>query len=94
MFAASRDLTRPVGEFNHLRLVVKGDHTEHWLNGEKVVDASLKAREVAESVAKRWGQESPVYDLLVSQPRQQCQISLQNHDDVAWFKNIKIRRLD
>jgi hypothetical protein len=94
MFAASKDVTRPVGEFNHLRLVVKGDHVEHWLNGEKVLDASLKAPEVAESVAKRWGKESPVYDMLVNQPRKRCQISLQNHDDVAWFKNIKIRRLE
>jgi hypothetical protein len=94
MFAASRDVTRPVGEFNHLRLVVRGDHVEHWLNGEKMVDASLKAPEVAESVAKRWGQESPVYNLLANQPRKRCQISLQNHDDVAWFKNIKIRRLE
>ncbi|HLK66229.1 MAG TPA: DUF1080 domain-containing protein [Bryobacteraceae bacterium] len=93
MFAASKDVTKPVGEFNHLRLVVKGDHIEHWINGEKVVDASLKAPEIAESVAHRWGKESPVYDLLVNQPRQRCQISLQNHDDVAWFKNIKIRPL-
>jgi hypothetical protein len=94
MFAASKDVTHPVGEFNHLRLVVKGDHVEHWLNGEKVLDASLKAPEVAESVTKRWGKDSPVYNLLVNQPRKRCQISLQNHDDVAWFKNIKIRRLE
>ncbi|MBZ5621003.1 MAG: DUF1080 domain-containing protein [Acidobacteriia bacterium] len=40
-----------------------------------------------------WGEASPVYHLLVNQPRKRCQISLQNHDDVAWFKNIKIRRL-
>ena len=37
--------------------------------------------------------ESPVYELLVKQPVKECQISLQNHDDVAWFKNIKIRML-
>lgn len=93
MFPATRDVTRPVGEFNHLRLVVKGDHVEHWLNGEKVVDASLKAREVKDAVARRWSADSPVYDLLVNQPRKRCHISLQNHDDIAWFKNIKIRRL-
>jgi hypothetical protein len=94
VFPASQDVTKPVGEFNHLRLVVKGDHIEHWLNGTKVVDASLKAPEVAEAAAKRWSVGSPVYDLLVNQPRKRCQISLQNHDDIAWFKNIKIRRLD
>jgi len=86
-------VTRPVGEFNHLRLVVRGDRIEHWINGEKVVDASLKSPEVAQGVAKRWGEDSPVYKMLVEQPRKSCQISLQNHDDVAWFKNIKIRRL-
>ena len=94
IFAASKDVTRPVGEFNHSRLVVKGDHVEQWLNGVKVVDASLKAPEVARSMARRWGEGSPVYDLLVKQPRKECHFSLQNHDDVAWFKNIKIRRLD
>jgi hypothetical protein len=93
IFAASKDATLPVGEFNHSRIVVRGDHVEHWLNGEKVVDASLKAPEVAASMAKRWGKDSPVYDLLVRQPVKSCPISLQNHDDVAWFKNIKIHPL-
>jgi hypothetical protein len=94
MFPPLQDATKPVGEFNHSRLVVKGDHTEHWLNGVKVVDAGLKSPEVARSVAKRWSEGSPVYNLLVKQPRKSCQISLQNHGDEAWFKNLRIRRLD
>lgn len=89
----SKDATKPVGEFNHSRLVVRGGHVEHWMNGEKVVDASLKSPAVAASMAKRWGVTSPVYDLLVNQPKQRCPISLQNHGDDAWFKNIKIREL-
>lgn len=93
IFPASKDVTKPVGDFNHSRLVVRGDHFEHWLNGEKVLDASLKAAEVAASMAKRWGEDSPVYDLLVKQPVRECHISLQNHGDVAWFKNIRIRKL-
>jgi hypothetical protein len=87
----SRDATRPVGEFNHSRLVVRGDRVEHWMNGEKVVDGSLKSPTVAAAMAKRWGAASPVYDLLVNQPRKRCPISLQNHGNDAWFKNIKIR---
>ena len=82
-----------MGEFNHSRLVVKGDHVEHWLNGVKVVDGSLKAPEVAQGAARRWGVGSPVYDLLVNQPRNPCPISLQNHDSEAWFRNVKIREL-
>ncbi len=93
-FAPLRDVTRPVGEFNHSRLVVKGDHVEHWLNGVKVVDASLKAPEIERAAAKRWGVGNPIYNLMVKQPRLDCPISLQNHDNAAWFKNIKIRRLE
>ena len=94
MFPPSKDATKPVGEFNHSRIVARGDHVEHWLNGEKVVDASLKAPEIAKSAAKRWTAGSAVYDLLVKQPRKQCQLSLQNHGDEAWFRNLRIRRLD
>jgi hypothetical protein len=93
IFAPARDVTRPVGEFNHSRIVVKGDRTEHWLNGVLVVEGSLKAPEVASSMAKRWAPGSPVYELLVKQPVTRCHISLQNHDNEAWFKNIKIREL-
>jgi len=91
--APSKSLTRPVGEFNHSVIVVQGDRVKHYLNGEVVVDASLKSPEVAASMAKRWGVDSPVYRLLVNQPRARCAISLQNHGDEAWFKNIRIRVL-
>ena len=93
IFAPAKDATKPVGEFNHSRLLVKGDHIEHWLNGVKVVDNSLKAPEVREASAKRWGADSPVTHMLADQPKKACQISLQNHGDEAWFKNLKIRRL-
>ena len=88
-----RDATQPVGQWNQSRLVVKGDQVEHWLNGVKVVEGSLAAPEVERAAAKRWGAGSPVYQLLVKQPRKDCPISLQNHDSEAWFRNIKIRRL-
>jgi hypothetical protein len=91
VFAPSRDATRPVGDFNHSRLVVRGSQVEHWLNGAKVVDGSLNAPEVAQGFGRRWGAGSPVYELLVKQPRKTCPISLQNHDSEAWFRNIKIR---
>jgi hypothetical protein len=93
MFAPLKDATKPVGEFNHGRIVVKGDHVEHWLNGVKVVDGNLNAPEVAKGTGARWGTDSAVYELLVKHPKLDCQISLQNHASEAWFKNIKIRRL-
>src|SRR5579884_37467 len=41
MIAPSTQAARPVGEFNHSRLVLRGNHIEHWLNGVKVVDGDL-----------------------------------------------------
>ena len=93
MLSPLKDATRPVGEFNHSRLVVKGDAVEHWLNDVKVVDGSLNAPEVAKGSAARWGADSQVYELLVKHPKKECQISIQNHGSDAWFKNLKIRKL-
>jgi hypothetical protein len=56
-----------------------------------VVDVDLA--EAAKASDKRWGADSEVYRLLTTQPRRECQISLQNHNDPAWFRNIKLRRL-
>jgi hypothetical protein len=93
MISPTKDATKPVGEWNHSRLIVKGDHVEHWLNGEKVVDGSLNDPGVEKGTAARWGTESPVYQMLVKHPKRECQISLQNHETEAWFKNIKIKKL-
>ncbi|HWB95362.1 MAG TPA: DUF1080 domain-containing protein, partial [Bryobacteraceae bacterium] len=93
MVAPSREAALPAGQFNHSRLVVRGSHVEHWLNGVKVVDSSLDAKAVGEHSAQRWGADSPVYRLLVQQPRRECPISLQNHNDAAWFRDIKIHPL-
>ncbi|MCC7498476.1 MAG: DUF1080 domain-containing protein [Bryobacterales bacterium] len=92
MVGASRDATRPVGEWNHSRVVVKGMHIAHWLNGAKVVDTSLDSAQVREGIIQRWGVDSPIGKALLN-ARKQGPVVLQNHDDEAWFRNIKIRRL-
>jgi hypothetical protein len=79
-----------VGSFNHSRIVVKGDHVEHWLNGVRVVGFELtgpEAQKVFATLRKK--------DEDASTPvKRDTPISLQNHGTEAWFKNIKIRRLE
>jgi hypothetical protein len=90
----SKDVTRPVGEFNESRLLVKGNHVGHWLNGVKVVETDLDSALATERIARRWGTGTPVTIDLTKQPRRDCPISLQNHGGDTWFRNIKIRRLE
>ena len=85
--------SKPAGEFNHSRIVLRGNHVQHWLNGIKVVDANLASEKVARLIAKRWGTSSRVYELLTKQPRKKTPIELQHHRSEVWFRNLKIREL-
>ena len=84
----------PQGEWNSSRIVVQGKHVEHWLNGVKVVDTRLDAPEVREAIEKRWKDAPGIRALLLNQPVAESSVALQHHIDEAWFRNIKIRRLE
>lgn len=93
MIPATQPAAKKPGEWNQGRVVVRGEHIEHWLNGAKVVDGNLTDSRIRESVEKRWEPAPKLKEMLLSRSRKQCPISLQNHGDDAWFRNIKIRRL-
>jgi len=93
MIPASKPAAKTPGEWNEGRIVVRGDRIEHWLNGVKVVDGTLNDPRVRESVEKRWEPAPKLKDMLLKRPRKQCPISLQNHGNDAWFRDIKIRKL-
>ena len=79
---------KPVGEWNNTRIVVKGTHVEHWLNGRKILeferwnDEWKKLRD-----SGKW-KDAPDYGLAKSGP-----LVLQDHGSAFWFRNVKIRPL-
>jgi hypothetical protein len=93
MHPASKAMAKPAGEWNTARLVVKGKHVEHWLNGEKVVDTTLDSEGVKKAVEARWRKAPSILRLLTEQPVAESAIVLQHHVDEVWFRNIKIRRI-
>ncbi|MFN7919610.1 MAG: DUF1080 domain-containing protein [Bryobacteraceae bacterium] len=93
MVGASQRAAKAVGEWNQGRIVRKGMHVEHWLNGVKVVDSNLDVDDVKHGLEGRWTTSHPVYRLLTELPNKTTPILLQNHNDPAWFRDIKIRPL-
>jgi hypothetical protein len=83
---------RPAGEWNQSRLVVKGDHFEHWINGVLVLDGWLFSEEANAGTAKRWANAPTIRDMLLHAKRS-GPLSLQHHGGAVWFKNLKVRPL-
>jgi len=38
LYPAARGIVKPAGEWNSTRIVAKGNHVEHWLNGTKLLE--------------------------------------------------------
>jgi hypothetical protein len=88
LHAPSRDMTRPVGEWNAVRLLVHGNHVEHWLNGQKIVEYELGSPDWLARVRRSKFNEWPGYGRAKS-----GRLVLQDHGDVVSYRNIKIRGL-
>lgn len=85
-------VARPAGEWNESRLVVKGDHFEHWINGVMVLDGELHSKEALAGNAKRWA-VAPTIRGILDNAKPSGPISLTHHGAAVWYKNLKIRKL-
>ena len=79
---------RPVSEYNEARLLFQGNHGEHWLNGEKVVEYDLGTPRFEALLAA--SKYQPIEGFA---ERRTGHLVLQDHSDDVWFRNIKIRDL-
>jgi hypothetical protein len=79
---------KPAGEWNASRLVVRGGHVEHWLNGKMILAYELGSPEVKAGLARSKFSREPGFGDKVTGP-----ILLTYHDDECWYRNIKLREL-
>jgi hypothetical protein len=78
----------PDGQFNRSRILVRGNHAEHWLNGVKVVEFEWGSDALKAAVAQSKFKNTPEWG---RDPR--GHIALQDHHDEIWFRNVKVRDL-
>jgi len=86
---ASPDLVKPLGEWNQVRVQVTGAIVETWFNGTKIADqVDFDSRAFKAQVAKTKFAQWPTYGLA-----RKGSIGLQEHGNMIWYRNIKIREI-
>ncbi len=88
MIAPSARVVKPVGSFNQVKIKVKDNHVEHWLNGTKIVEYIYGSDMMWDLVAKSKFSTMPQFAKA-----SEGHIGLQGDHGVIWYKNIRIRRL-
>jgi len=77
-----------VGQWNRSRIVFRGNHGEHWLNGQKVVEFELGTARMDSLLAASKYKTIPGFG-----QKRRGHIVLQDHGDEVYFRSIKVRPL-
>ena len=89
LYGVPPTVVKPFGEWNRTRLVVRGNHVEHWLNGAKVVEYDFGSEDWKKRVAASKFVKYPHYGLASS-----GLIGIQgDHPGSLAIRNIRVREL-
>ena len=88
LIAASESIVKPIGEFNKVRIKVKDNNVEHWLNGTKVVEYIYQSDHMKELIANSKFKTMPLFSKA-----KEGRIGLQGDHGEIWYRNIRIRKL-
>lgn len=79
---------RPAGEWNTSRIVVRGTHGEHWLNGTKILEYEFNSPDMFARVEQTKFKRVPGFGF-----KGPGHIALTHHNHPVWYRNIKVRAL-
>ena len=89
MYTPQNVQLKPAGEFNQGRILVNGNHGEHWVNGVKVVEFEFATAEFDSLFRLSKYAKYPDFE-----KKRSGHIVITNHSDESWYRNIKIRRIN
>ena len=89
LYSPPAGVVKPFGEWNKTRIIVNGDHVEHWLNGQKVVEYDFGSPDWKAKVAASKFSKYPNYGLA-----KKGYIGIQgDHPGSLQLRHIRIREL-
>ncbi len=88
LYPAPAGVVKPAGQWNRVRLVVQGNHVEHWLNGVKVVEYELGSPDWEARVKASKFAVHPHFGRNTT-----GHLGLQDHGAWVAYRDIKIRLL-
>ncbi len=92
-FAPAKDMTRPLGQWNQSRIIARGNHVEHWMNGKKLLEYEVGSR-----VWQAHVKTSKFFPSAYGQSNwgkvPKGHIGLQDYGGAVEFRGIKIRTLE
>ena len=89
LISCSRETVKPADEWNQARILCNHGNCELWLNGENVVKFRMHTPEWDTLVKNSKFKDMPDFGKAT-----RGHISLQDHGNQVWFRNIKIKELN
>ena len=88
LIAPSKDMVKPIGNFNKVKIISKNRKVEHWLNGEKIVEYVAGSNHVQELILKSKFSKMPLFFKSYD-----GHIGFQGDHGEVWYRNIRVRKL-
>lgn len=88
LIASEYECQKPSGEWNKVLIRSKNGEVDFYLNGQRTASFKMNTPEWKKMIAKSKFKDMPDFGLS-----DQGHISLQDHGDKVWYKNIKIRKI-
>src|SRR5665647_1486801 len=85
---ASKDAVNPQGEWNHIEVISKNGKLDFYMNGVHSLSTTMWNDNWKKMIAISKFKDMPGFGTF-----EKGKISLQDHGEDVWFKNIRIKRL-